>query len=89
MFGFDVDFLPPLLPVFWRDCAKFRPGFADGACLSTLEGHTATVSALSFTSSGQLVSGSWDGSLRLWDLNTGTSTRRLTTSFIRRREEAF
>jgi WD40 repeat protein len=44
-----------------------------GECLQTLVGHEALVRALSFDSrSGHLVSASYDKTVKLWDLRTGT-----------------
>lgn len=41
----------------------------DGALLATLTGHTQRAQSLAFAPSGEsLVSGSWDGDLRVWDL---------------------
>ena len=43
-----------------------------GICTSTLSGHNSTVKALAFSSDGiSLVSGSYDGTVRLWDIQTG------------------
>merc|ERR1712096_339665 len=42
-----------------------------------LRGHGHFVQDVVITSDGQFaLSGSWDGTLRLWDLNTGLTTRR-------------
>jgi len=42
-----------------------------------LKGHSHFVQDVVISSDGQFcLSGSWDGTLRLWDLNTGTTTRR-------------
>lgn len=42
-----------------------------------LKGHSHFVEDVVISSDGQFaLSGSWDGTLRLWDLNTGTTTRR-------------
>jgi len=42
-----------------------------------LTGHGHFVQDVAISSDGQFaLSGSWDGTLRLWDLNTGTTTRR-------------
>eukprot|EP00879_Flechtneria_rotunda_P022767 GHRR01024044.1.p1 GENE.GHRR01024044.1~~GHRR01024044.1.p1 ORF type:complete len:263 (-),score=67.23 GHRR01024044.1:37-825(-) len=42
-----------------------------------LKGHSHFVQDVVISSDGQFaLSGSWDGTLRLWDLNTGNTTRR-------------
>lgn len=44
----------------------------NGALLRTLDGHESAVNSLAFSPSGQyLVSGSYDGSLRLWGIRPG------------------
>jgi len=58
-----------------------RQGGADltayGAPRKSLTGHSHFVQDLVISSDGQFgLSGSWDGTLRLWDLNTGLTTRR-------------
>ena len=48
-----------------------------GTPRKSLRGHSHYVQDVTISSDGQFaLSGSWDGSLRLWDLNTGTTTRR-------------
>jgi guanine nucleotide-binding protein subunit beta-2-like 1 protein len=48
-------------------------GFARRA----LRGHSHYVQDIAISSDGQFcLSGSWDGTLRLWDVNTGATTRR-------------
>src|SRR5271169_3086414 len=42
-----------------------------GKVLQTLEGHTNWVYALAALGDGMLASGSWDKTIRLWDLRTG------------------
>ena len=43
----------------------------------SLQGHSHYVQDVVVSSDGQFaLSGSWDGTLRLWDLNTGITTRR-------------
>ena len=39
--------------------------------LFKIEGHTKPVVSLSWTANGKLVSGSWDGTARIWDLELG------------------
>ena len=38
------------------------------------EGHENTVNSLSQSTPDELVSGSWDGTARIWDTNTGKCT---------------
>jgi len=48
-----------------------------GVAKRRLKGHSHYVQDVAISSDGQFaLSGSWDGTLRLWDLNTGQTTRR-------------
>jgi guanine nucleotide-binding protein subunit beta-2-like 1 protein len=48
-----------------------------GVAKRRLKGHSHYVQDVAISSDGQFaLSGSWDGTLRLWDLNTGTTTRK-------------
>jgi len=48
-----------------------------GVAKRRLKGHSHYVQDVAISSDGQFaLSGSWDGTLRLWDLNTGNTTRR-------------
>ena len=44
----------------------------EGICLLTLEGHTYGVSSLAALPDGKLVSGSYDNTIRVWDVSCGT-----------------
>jgi WD40 repeat protein/serine/threonine protein kinase len=47
-----------------------------GPLIRTFEGHTSWVHAVVLTPDGRhVISGSWDGTLRMWDLQTGESLR--------------
>ncbi|MCY4147297.1 MAG: protein kinase [Chloroflexi bacterium] len=49
---------------------------ATGQQVVALQGHANTVDSVRFLSDGkQLLSASWDGTIRLWDLETGRETR--------------
>ncbi|PKA62913.1 Guanine nucleotide-binding protein subunit beta-like protein A [Apostasia shenzhenica] len=65
------------------DLTRAEAPVSDGAPASAgvprrrLTGHSHFVQDVVLSSDGQFaLSGSWDGELRLWDLNTGSSTRR-------------
>jgi WD40 repeat protein len=54
---------------FWR--ALILWNVSSGTCLSTLRGHTRSVSCVFELSDGRLVSGSFDCTLRLWNVSSG------------------
>jgi guanine nucleotide-binding protein subunit beta-2-like 1 protein len=54
-----------------------REESAYGVAKRRLTGHSHFVQDVAISSDGQFaLSGSWDGTLRLWDLNTGMTTKR-------------
>jgi len=48
-----------------------------GNCLKTLEGHISHVSSVDFDGKGLLASGSWDKTIRLWEVSTGNCLKTL------------
>jgi RNA polymerase sigma factor (sigma-70 family) len=52
---------------------------ATGKQVGTFEGHESYIRGLLFTPDGRLLSGSTDGSIRVWDVATGKELRRLLT----------
>ena len=54
------------------------PDAASGQLLATLQGHTGLVYSVALSADGQLVaSGSFDGTVRLWEVSSGTFLRTL------------
>ena len=51
--------------------SKIRIFSKDGEPMMMLEGHTNGVISFSWSSTGKLISGSWDGTARVWDLAAG------------------
>lgn len=49
----------------------------DGVAAGELAGHKSLVTSLALTPSGQLVSGSWDGTARVWDLESGETVQEI------------
>ncbi len=43
----------------------------------TLKGHAGTVKAVVVTSDGKAISGSWDKTLKVWDVESGEELRTL------------
>ena len=49
----------------------------DGTLVRTLVGHDHGVISLDWTASGELISGSWDGTAKVWDITDGTCVQTL------------
>lgn len=47
-----------------------------GECVKTFEGHNGVVSSIVLMQDGKLCSGSYDGSIKVWNVQTG-NVRRL------------
>ncbi len=59
--------IPPLSPV-----KSITPSLPDFALRSTLKGHSGWVTSVAFSADGQrLASGSWDQTVKFWDVSTG------------------
>ena len=50
----------------------------DGAQLMQLQGHSGGVTSFSWLDAGKLISGSWDGTARVWDLSSGVESLTLS-----------
>ena len=68
-------------------CARASPGREPGDAVEmpkktlVLRGHTGEVNAVAFSPDGaDIVSGGWDGSIRLWDAETGDEVRTIGQS---------
>jgi guanine nucleotide-binding protein subunit beta-2-like 1 protein len=63
--------------LYWDVNRKGENGYVTGTLKRSLIGHSNFVEDVVISSDGQFaLSGSWDCSLRLWDLSTGQTTRR-------------
>jgi len=57
---------------------RWRASLESPALVRTLSGHGGLVSALAVTGDGRVVSGSYDGTVKVWDLNSGQEERTLS-----------
>ncbi len=57
--------------------SKIRIFDENGVLGSTLEGHSKGIISFSWTTTGQLISGSWDGTAKIWDLETNSCVQTL------------
>jgi WD40 repeat protein len=60
--------------------ARIANAQTPGVCRRVLTGHTGPVTSVTPLSDGRLVSGSRDGTVRIWDSNTGACLRTITVS---------
>lgn len=79
----EVDWNPAGTHIAWAVSNAIRIYTANLQLVMTLEGHTDEVNSIDWSPTGtQLVSGSSDGTLRIWDINlssnSGTLNRALT-----------
>ena len=72
---------PILLAIATLNGNIFLWNIITGKLVYALRGHTDNVTALDFSQNGeQLVSGSWDGTVRFWDLTNGQLEKTLLAS---------
>ena len=57
---------------------RWRASLESPALVRTLSGHGGGVKAVAVTGDGRVVSGSFDGTLKVWDLNSGQEQRTLS-----------
>ena len=57
---------------------RWRASLESPALVRTLSGHGGGVNALALTGDGRVVSGSSDGTVKVWDLNSGQEERTLS-----------
>ena len=57
---------------------RWRASLESPALVRTLSGHGGWVSAVALTGDGRVVSGSYDGTVKVWDLDSGQEQRTLS-----------
>ncbi len=57
---------------------RWRASLESPALVRTLSGHGSGVRALALTRDGRVISGSYDGKVKVWDLNSGQEQRTLS-----------
>ena len=60
-----------------QEAAAKAATFMGNRCERTLEGHSLPVFRLVQLADGRVVSGSWDRTLKVWNVNTGVCERTL------------
>ncbi len=83
-----VHTLLPIPYIFPFECGDYFISksvvfFALQTPLLTMSGHTECISSVQWMSSNDIVSGSWDHSVRIWDLTTGVNKHTLVSNHSR------
>jgi WD40 repeat protein len=83
--------LPEILPGTRALASPIRPGSTYPAFVldRTFKGHSGWVTGVAFSSYGQFASGSWDRSIKFWDVSTGQEMRALEDKVLEIEAVAF